>query len=308
MATYFSQCIACKSTKIKKLETYKTHYLVRCKNCHLVFAQKIPLQEELDKIYSGYSRNDYLSPITIKRYHELLHSFKKYQHTNRIIDVGCGIGYFLECAIEQKWDAHGTEYTEKTIEICNNKGIKMQQGELNVSNYQSNMFDVVTSFEVIEHINNPLDEIMKFRKILRKNGLLYITTPNFNSLLRYFLKNNYTVINYPEHLSYYTPKSLKKLLKDNGFKIVSCQTTGISLTRLLKTKKHISTSQTPKTETQNKSNTQNKPIYIAHNTKDETLRKKIEKNKILKVAKGFVNYMLTLFGVGDTIKIYAEKM
>ena len=99
-------------------------------------------------------------------------------------------------------------YTD--IEICRKKGISMHKGVLNTENYEEESFDIITSFEVIEHINNPIPELKNFYKLLRKGGLVYLTTPNFNSLLRYRLKSEYNVICYPEHLSYYTPKTLKK--------------------------------------------------------------------------------------------------
>ena len=54
--------------------------------------------------------------------------------------------------------------------------------------------------------------------ILRDEGIIYVTTPNFNSLLRYKLKSNYNVITFPEHLSYYTPKTLARLFITNSFK------------------------------------------------------------------------------------------
>ena len=99
------------------------------------------------------------------------------------------------------------------MEICSKKGIYMKKGVLNPKDYNSQEFDVITSFEVIEHINNPREELQNFYKILRKGGMVYCTTPNFNSLLRYRLKEKYNVICYPEHLSYYTPKTLKYVLK-----------------------------------------------------------------------------------------------
>ena len=79
-------------------------------------------------------------------------------------------------------------------------------------------FDVIVSSETIEHINNPRQEISNIHQLLRKGGLLYVTTPNFNSYVRRFTKAQYDIIKYPEHLSYYTKKTLNKLLKQTGFK------------------------------------------------------------------------------------------
>jgi len=283
------KCLVCSSKVLLDLHDYMDHHLSQCKKCGFVFAKKIPSDKELEEHYKGYGRNDYLSPITIKRYNELLNTFEEFRKTNKILDVGCGIGYFLEVAKERGWDVYGTEYTNEAIQICSSKGINMQKGILSSRNYQNEEFDIITSFEVIEHINNPIDELTNFYKVLRKGGLVYLTTPNFNSLLRYRLKSEYNVICYPEHLSYYTPKTLKKLFTCVDFKTKKIESTGISLTRL-KTSKGVS-----------------KQSFISKESDDEKIRSQIENKKHLQFLKYLVNRILTIIGKGDALKGYFIK-
>ena len=282
-------CLICKSSSLKNLRGYEKHFLIKCSNCNFVFAKKKPTREELELHYDGYGRDDYLSPITIKRYNDILDDFEKYKKTKKLLDVGCGIGYFLEVAIKRGWQVYGSEYTDDAIEICRKKGILMHKGVLNPENYEEESFDIITSFEVIEHINNPIDELTNFNKILRKGGLVYVTTPNFNSLLRYRLKSDYNVICYPEHLSYYTPKTLKKLFTRIGFKTNKIQSTGISLTRL-KTSKGVS-----------------RQSFISKESDDEKIRGQIENKKYLKLIKYLINSLLTIIGKGDALKGYFIK-
>lgn len=277
-------CLICDSSHLKPLKGYHETHLVKCGKCSFVFAQKIPTTQELIDYYDGYGRNDYLSPITIKRYHELLDQMEKYRKTNRILDVGCGIGYFLEVAKERGWEVHGTEYTDKALEICRSKGIEMQEGKLDSSKFDHGSFDIITSFEVLEHINNPQEEVTNFNTLLRPGGLIYLTTPNFNSLLRHRLKERYNVIAYPEHLSYYTPHTLNHLFTNAGFKKQQIQTTGISLTRL------------------RTSRGQKNQAFISKTSDDEQLRNRIEDKEHLQLAKKVVNGTLTFFGVGDSLK------
>lgn len=277
-------CPLCDSVSINKLSGYEQHHLLKCQSCKFVFCEPIPTERELEKHYENYGRNDYLSPLTIKRYHEILDSFEPYRKTNKLIDVGCGIGYFLEEAKKRGWEVYGTEFTDEAIEICSKKGIKMNKGVLNPNNYTSQEFDVITSFEVIEHINNPQEELAHFYEILRKGGLVYCTTPNFNSLLRYRLKEKYNVLCYPEHLSYYTPKTLKYVFEKEGFRTKSIKATGISLTRL-KTSKSTSNQE-----------------LISKTSDDEVIRNRFENNVILKILKKSINCFLTVFGVGDALK------
>lgn len=279
-----THCLICSSTALKTIEVYRATHLVKCGNCGFVFSQKIPTEQELIDYYDGYGRNDYLSPITIKRYNELLNEMEPFRKTNRLLDVGCGIGYFLKLAKTRGWEVYGTEYTDRAIEICEGKGITMKQGKLNSKDFEADSFDIITSFEVLEHINNPIEETNNFYQLLRKGGLIYLTTPNFNSLLRFRLKERYDVITYPEHLSYYTPKTLNNLFNRCGFKKKAIQTTGISLTKL-------KTSQGKTSQG-----------FISETSDDENLRKQIEEKRYLQFAKKVVNGTLTIFGVGDSLK------
>lgn len=289
-------CIVCGSVNLKALKGYEHASLTQCKNCGMVFSSANPTLQELEDYYKGYGRNDYLSPITIKRYHEILDQFESVRKTNRLLDVGCGIGYFLDVAKERGWEVYGTEFTDKAIEICESKGIKMHKGPLDPSNYSAESFDVITSFEVIEHINTPNFEVSNISKLLRKEGYFYITTPNFNSTLRYYLGPKYNVIGWPEHLSYYTPSTLEKLMKRHSLKKVFIQTTGISITRFLSSKK-------PATAEEIREGT----AFIAENTEDEKLRNKFESSKVLGFAKKTMNSILSVTGKGDALKGLFKK-
>lgn len=295
MMSYHDKCLVCNATRLKPLKQFSANYLYKCNSCGFVFARRIPTEDELIKHYEGYGRNDYLSPITIKRYNELLDELEKYRKTNRILDVGCGIGYFLEEAKKRGWDVYGTEFTDQAISICETKGISMKQGVLDTNNYEPDFFDIITSFEVLEHINNPQDELNNFHHILRKGGLVYFTTPNFNSLLRYRIKEHYDIICYPEHLSYYTPNTVKRLFKKHGFKPLKVQTTGISLTRLRRG------------NLRKVGGNVNTEKIISSTSRDEMLRNNIENKKYLQLAKVLTNNILTLLGVGDSLKGYFIK-
>ncbi|MCB0754155.1 MAG: class I SAM-dependent methyltransferase [Flavobacteriales bacterium] len=263
--------------------------MCKCGSCGFVFCQPIPTQNELNAVYEGYGRNDYLSELTIQAYERVLDTFEPYRKTNKLIDVGCGIGYFLEVAKRRGWEIYGTEFTEEAVKICEKKGASMQLGVLNPSNYEAESFDVVCSFEVIEHINNPLEELGNFNKLLRKGGLVYCTTPNFNAVERYQLGADWNVLGYPEHLSYYNPKTLKCVFSETGFKTKKVLATGVSITRIKKS--------------QGKSD----QATISKTSDDEKLRNQIAGNPLLGLAKDIINWKLTLFGVGNSLKGWFVK-
>ena len=307
-------CLVCNSTNIAPLAGYyNTKGLVKCKACSFVFMENIPTLEELDAHYStyAYGGSAVLSPITIKSYQQLLDELEPYRNNGRILDVGCGRGWFLEEAKKRGWEVYGTEYSTRAIELCEEKGIAMKAGELDASMFEPGYFDVITSFEVIEHINNPHDKMALVAQFLRKGGLFYCTTPNFNSILRHYLKADYHVIDYPEHLSYYTRKTLNKVLCQHGFRVKRFRSTGISLTAIRRAKqKRQAAVQTaapvpapapaapepaPKTTT---------PALSA----DEALRRNIDKKAYLQLAKATANQLLTWTNWGATLKGYYEKI
>ncbi len=287
-------CPLCTSEKLIKLRAYhEKKGLVRCGNCGFVFMERIPTAAELNDHYSvyAYEHAAEISPVTVKSYQRLLDEFEKFRSTNRILDAGCGQGFFLNEARKRGWEVYGTEYSERAVEICREKGIEMRTGALSENLFDPEFFDVITSFEVIEHINNPLEEIKLIKRFLRPGGLFYCTTPNFNSVMRYYLKENYNVIEYPEHLSYYTKRTLSKLLRGNGFKRIRFLTTGLSISRIQDSGKTDKVQKASASEV----------------SKDEMLRLQIERKWWLKLAKSLVNRVLTMTGTGLTLKGYFVK-
>lgn len=282
-------CIICSSKRLQDLEKFKKDYLCQCSSCGFVFCKRIPTDEELIKYYEGYGRNDYLSPLTIKRYNELLDNFEPYRKTNNILDVGCGIGYFLEVAKQRGWNVYGTEYTDAAIEICEAKGIQMKKGILDALDYEKIEFDIVTSFEVIEHIYNPIDELKNIQKVLRKDGVFYFTTPNFNAIERFLLGASYPEICYPEHLSYYTKTTVHKLLEANDLEKKYLITSGISITAI---RNHFS---------------KKKEKSISNTSTDDIIRTALEVGSGMQWVKFVVNKFLDTLGIGNSLKGFYIK-
>lgn len=276
-------CILCSGKQLKALPRYQRAHLVECNDCGLVFCKKIPSVNELSAYYGNYPRFSELSPITVKRYNEILDKFEPFKQTNNLLDMGCSNGLFLECARRRGWNVYGTEFADDCIAQGAKNNIKIFKSDALPPEFFNLKFDVITSFEVIEHINTPNPEIELIKKVLRKGGAYYVTTPNFNALSRLVLKEKWNVIEYPEHLSYYTPRTLTKLMQKHGFTTQFVVTTGISLARY-----NQSTGQTAANCSE--------PIT------DEQLRDKIEHNSLLLFTKKTINFFLNFFKIGDAMK------
>lgn len=279
MQASHSHCTLCSSTELGVLgSTYQHAYLVQCQKCCLVFSSRIPSTHELNDHYSHYQRHTSISPLTIKRYEELLDQFEPYRRTNKILDVGCGDGHFLEVAKKRGWQVYGTEYSTQACEPARAKGIEIHEGLIQ-SFSSTKEFDVITSFEVLEHLTDPKDHIAAIVKLLRHGGMFYFTTPNFNSLSRRWLGGKWKIIEYPEHLTYFTAETSFQLLVNAGFQKLQILSTGITLRQFPNSTHHYSKS-------------------------EEQLRNSIESKSVLRFVKRVLNYWLTLLNLGDSLKGY----
>jgi SAM-dependent methyltransferase len=274
------------------MPAYRRAHLVRCEDCGLVFSDRDPSDEELARNYGGYSRADYDSPVTRRRYRELLDGFERYRERGRILDMGCGIGFFLEEARERGWEAYGSELEPRALEINRAKGLSCVAAPVTTETFEADSFDVITAFEVVEHLRDPLAEATAIAHALRPGGLFYCTTPNFSSLSRRLLRNRWAVIAYPEHLVYFTPSTLRSWLARFGFSPARLRTTGFSPAGL---RRALVAAREPEQGAEE-----------AAAGGDEALRARLEGSAALRIAKRAADAGLAATRAGDTIKGHFE--
>ena len=130
---------------------------------------------------------------------------------SKILDVGCGVGNFIRFN-PYNVEVWGMDLIKESIERLNKLNIKAKQGDLNKKiPFEKDSFDGLTCFHVFEHILDPSIALSEIKRVVKKNGKIIIAVPNLNFKKFY---NDYT------HVKPYTRHSLKKLLKDFGFKKV----------------------------------------------------------------------------------------
>ena len=255
----------------------------------MVYTRLEPSPQELEDYYADYPAPDEIPATTIKRYDELLDRFERYRHTGRLIDVGCGAGHFLQRAALRGWEVHGTEFGQRPVAVCRARGISIIEGPLDVANYRPDHFDVICSLEVIEHLVHPVAELQRMHTILRPGGLVYITTPNYRSVGHWISGSEWSIVQYPEHLCYFTSRTLSRTAASAGFRQRWLLTTGVSLVRLW-TKR-----------------SKDQTIRDAAVAGQEKLRSRMETAWHLKVAKKLADALLNLLRIGDSIKAGFEK-
>ncbi|MFQ5855672.1 MAG: class I SAM-dependent methyltransferase [Anaerolineae bacterium] len=139
----------------------------------------------------------------------------------QLVDVGCGTGGFL-CELQQGggWQAMGIDINQRALNVARRQGVQVRCGELGDLGLPTASFDVVTMWEVIEHVLNPWDTLAEIHRILKPNGVLLLSTPNGESWQAQLWGMHWLGWEVPRHLQIFSPQTLRQLLEDAGFEIV----------------------------------------------------------------------------------------
>jgi 2-polyprenyl-3-methyl-5-hydroxy-6-metoxy-1,4-benzoquinol methylase len=209
--------------------------LVQCEHCALAYVRNPPVTEELHRLYdfkAGYHlcfRDDDKAceeHIAVARQH---YGFvRKYITRGRLLDIGCSAGFFLKVARDHKWETYGLEISQGTAALAEERyGLQVTVGSLQEETFDPGYFDVVTMWDVLEHVDDPKKTLTLVNRILKDDGIVAISTPNIDGL---FPKLSYKVANFinywphpepPRHLFQFSRKTLGQVLKLTGFKLLA---------------------------------------------------------------------------------------
>ena len=206
----------------------------RCLKCGTVFlgGYSNGFVPELYSYYDQYAnlgKEEAFDTITDARCQDLLSWFSGFGIGREVLDVGCGLGQFVDVANRCGWIAEGLELSREAVDFACRQGLAVQELDFLSAVIKPNSYDLVTLFEVIEHVPNPAEFLYRTGEVVRPGGLVYLTTPNFASLDRFLLGRDWKII-HREHLTYFTPRTLLALVKKTGcFEILHFETRNVSM-------------------------------------------------------------------------------
>lgn len=141
-----------------------------------------------------------------------------------LVDIGAGSGLFLRVARDAGWKVSGVEFNRKAVENIKKLGIEVFDRPMSDGIYPANSTDVVTNWEVLEHINDPNKFIIRIRDILKPKGLLFVCVPNINSLVTRILHEKARTFGGSSHVNFFSIETLSKLLEKHRFEILETDT------------------------------------------------------------------------------------
>lgn len=139
-------------------------------------------------------------------------------------DFGCGLGALVNFANSNGMQNIGSEIDASVVDKLQKNGIPAYETEFIRSN--SETYDVITIIEVIEHVADPKKVLKLLASKLSAKGIVYLTTPNFNSLNRRRLKGRWRALGYPNHINIFQAESISRIMSDCRLKIVEIRTSG----------------------------------------------------------------------------------
>lgn len=218
--------------KIQGIESNLIEFY-KCNRCKTVFLGKYNdyYDDELYAYYSKYvdkKEEDIYDTLTKASYEKVLRQFDSYGGGQNILDVGCGNGSFVKVALQKGYQAEGIDLSDLAVEVAQRFRLPVTKLDFFSKNISESSRDIVTMFEVIEHLPNPVDFLRRSEKVVRPGGLIYLTTPNYNSVDRRVLGAKWNVF-HREHLTYFTTQTLIKLIRKNtALDILHIETRNIS--------------------------------------------------------------------------------
>ncbi len=171
-------CLICegKSCLVWKERQYRAY---RCRKCRIVFLYPLPANPSI--IYNeDYFRKWYIKYYSRRKAYvgELFSDMEKQVgRKGKLLDVGCGAGILMEVAGERGWDVCGQDVSPFAVDYCRQKGFKVYNSPLPELDIPGNSFDLITLFDVIAHLKDPVSYIRSCSRLLKPGGSLVIKTP-----------------------------------------------------------------------------------------------------------------------------------
>jgi SAM-dependent methyltransferase len=218
-------------------------------------------------------------------------SAEVYRTDGRWLDYGFGAGALLAACGRNKWLCYGVEVAAGALERGRSRGWTVAIDPREDGRFPRGGFDVVSMVEFLEHVPEPATFIDEAARWLRPGGLLFITTPNARSVNRWLLGTRWSVFSPPEHLTIWTARALRNALRRRGFRVLAVRTDGLNPAEI------VARFRAPA----------GNPPSVNRNQAAFALNEAFYRTPARRATKRAANAVLSILGIGDTLKVWAER-
>jgi SAM-dependent methyltransferase len=205
----------------------ENYALVRCPACLLVWLSDPPRPEEMHRHYTEQyhkliSASGENSPV---RWQHRKKTLPQYKQSGALLDLGCSSGAFLESLKNEPWKLYGIEMSAEEARTAEARsGAQVFVGDIPDAPFAPESFDVVTCFDVLEHVYQPRRVMARVGEWLKPGGIFYVLVPNVDSAAAGVFGTYWYGLELPRHLFHYSPASLRYVAKSAGLREVSLVT------------------------------------------------------------------------------------
>jgi SAM-dependent methyltransferase len=226
-------CPVCGGDDFRMAFEEPPYRLLRCTACRTGVVS--PRLAEPESIYAegsywrsesprtlGYQDYRSAEPLYLKTFRRrLAFVLRGRPHSGRALDVGCAAGFCMAAMRELGFEAYGVEVSETIARhAMESLGFDtVHVGTLDSAPYEEGMFDLITLWDVIEHVPDPRALLSTARALLAPDGLLVVETQNMDSAFARLLGRRWHHYKHAEHIYHFTPGSLRRLLEAVGFTV-----------------------------------------------------------------------------------------
>jgi SAM-dependent methyltransferase len=233
MAEDSSKCPLCSGGQVVHFMTAPDRFhwrreqynLMRCSTCSYVWLAGPPKPEEMSVHYSEEYHRAIMAAgenSARSRWQRQRDVIARHKKGGAILDIGCSSGAFLGTMRGESWKLYGIEWEASTAEKAKAAtGAEVFVGEALDAPFLAESFDVITGFDLLEHVYHPRQFLAKVLEWLKPGGIAYFGLPNIDSWEARMLGTYWYGLELPRHLSFFSPRSLRHALTSLGFQEIS---------------------------------------------------------------------------------------
>jgi len=207
--------------------------IVQCRRCGLIYNNPRLDLESLKKVYSkdyfvvdaanpgidykAYSNYIEEETLIIRSMHRRLKKVEALVNgKGRLLDVGCATGFSLIAAQQRGWEAAGVELAPFCVDYAQGRGLNVYCGTIKDFPGEPESFSVITMWDYLEHSTDPIGDLKTSQMLLKKGGVIVLSTPNVDSWSFLLFKKNWIGFKNIDHLYYYSRKTLATIARMAG--------------------------------------------------------------------------------------------